>query len=331
LPTKGSSVELEKSPQAVGAATGLLIAPVQSGDAGGPDVTADSPSGAVLLAHLRQQVAQIQAQDLRVRQDAADSVHKMRVATRRLRSALQTFERLVHARVTRPLRDELKWLAAELGAARDAEVMRDRLRTAVEDEDPRPGLRIEDALPELTGAYRTAHARVVADLDGDRYHQLVMTLQELVERPPLRKRALSPAGKVLPALVARSYKRVRRNVDKAYALPAGAERDETMHDVRKAAKQARYAAESVAPVFGKDADRFAAAMEDVQEVLGEHQDSILTRDRLHDLARNTSSTEAAFLLGRLHAREEARTQLSQEHFDVAWKAAGRSGLHRWLR
>ena len=114
-------------------------------------------------------------------------------------------------------------------------------------------------------------------------------------------------------------------------MPAGAERDELLHDARKAAKQARYAGESVAPVFGKDASTFAAAMEDVQEALGERQDSVLTRQRLRDLALHASTTEVAFLYGRLHALEEAGRSRCSEHFDAAWKAAGRKSVHRWLR
>ena len=117
----------------------------------------------------------------------------------------------------------------------------------------------------------------------------------------------------------------------ADATPDGAEREELLHDARKAAKRARYAGESVSNVFGKDAVAFAAAMEDVQEALGEHQDSVLTRERLRDLARHTSSTDAAFLYGRLHALEEAGAGETQRHFDSAWKAAGRKRLHRWLR
>jgi CHAD domain-containing protein len=120
-------------------------------------------------------------------------------------------------------------------------------------------------------------------------------------------------------------------VEQAQALPDGAERDELLHDARKAAKQSRYAGESVGAVFGKDATAFAAAMEDVQEALGEHQDSVLTRERLHHLAMHTSSSEVAFLYGRLHAQEEALSAQSQEHFAAAWEAAGRKRPHRWLR
>ena len=298
-----------------------------------PRLTAKSPAGEVVLAHLREQVAQVQAQDLPVRLDAPDAVHKMRVATRRLRSALSTFKRLFEPDVVGPLRDELKWLAGELGAARDAEVMRDRVRGAVDSEDAALHLHAgaDAALSSLDEAYRTAHDRVLAELDSARYHDILTSLRDLVERPPLRKAAKRPAGKALPALVARTYDRVDRFVRQADALPAGAERDELLHDARKAAKQSRYAGESVAVVFGDDASRFAAALEDVQEALGERQDSVLTRQRLHDLALHASTTETAFLYGRLHAREEGRAGQMQERFDEAWKAAGRKSVHRWLR
>jgi CHAD domain-containing protein len=295
-------------------------------------LTSRSPSGDVLLAHLRGQVAQVQAQDLPVRLDAPDSVHKMRVATRRLRSALTTFKPLFDPDVIRPLRGELKWLAGELGAARDAEVMRDRVRAAVAGEIRDPALRAgaDAAQSKLTEAYRTAHDRVLAELDGDRYHRILEALHALIQEPPLRKRAKQAAGKVLPRLVARSYDQLRALVEQAQLRPAGPERDELLHDARKAAKRARYAAESVAPVFGKNATAFAAAMENVQEALGEHQDSALTRERLRDLALHASSTEVAFLYGRLHALEEARAHQSQQHFDAAWKAAARKSLHSWL-
>jgi hypothetical protein len=175
-----------------------------------------SRAGDVLLAHLRQQVAQIRAQDLPVRLDTPDSVHKMRVATRRLRSALTTFKPLFHIGEIRPLRDELKWLAGELGAARDAEVMRDRVSDAVDDAIRRLDLHAgTDARSELTEGYRAAHDRVLAELDGDRYHRLLLALQDLVEQPPFRKRAMRPAGKVFPKLVAHSYDRVRGLVEQA--------------------------------------------------------------------------------------------------------------------
>jgi CHAD domain-containing protein len=299
----------------------------------GPKPTDRSSSGEAVLAHLREQVEQVRAYDLPVRLDAPDAVHKMRVATRRLRSALTTFKALFAADVVRPVRGELKWLAGELGVARDAEVMRDRVRKAVEadEEVVEAGSVAAVSDEELGQAYRSAHDRVLAELDGDRYHALLTALEGLVTAPPLRKKAAAPARKALPGLIARSFTDVRRIVEEAEATPAGAEREELLHDARKAAKRARYAGESVSGIFGADAVAFAKAMEEMQEALGEHQDSVLTRERLRDLALHTSSTDAAFFYGRLHALEEIRGSQSQGRIDAAWKAAGRKSLHRWLR
>jgi CHAD domain-containing protein len=294
-------------------------------------LTAKDDAGAVVLAHVLEQVQQIRSHDLPVRLDAQDSVHKMRVATRRLRSALKTFKPLFAAEAARSLRGELKWLAAELGAARDAEVMRDRVAATVGAQDDADGAAAAQVVAELDRSYREAHDRVLAELDGERYHRLLEGLDALVAAPPFTSRAADRAGRVLPRLVDRSYTVVRRLVDEADAHPAGQEREELLHDARKAAKAARYAGESVSPVFGAEATRFAEAMEAVQEALGEHQDSVLIRERLRALALSVTSVEAAFLYGRLHALEEARSERYQDRFAVAWKAASRKSLHRWTR
>ncbi len=323
---------LQEAPSASKLAHVLGVEP-QGGPQPPGKLTAKSAAGQTVLAHLRQQVEQIQAQDLPVRLDAPDAVHKMRVATRRLRSALTTFKPLIDAAVAKPLRGELKWLAGELGAARDAEVMRDRVRAAVQAESDAVHVApvADGAAAELDGAYRTAHDRVLAELDGDRYHALLLALDRLIASPPFTERAAVATGKALPKLVARSFAGVRSLVEEADGKPASPEREELLHDARKAAKRARYAGESVSAVFGDDALAFAAAMEGVQEALGEYQDSVLTRKRLLELALHTSSTSAAFLYGRLHALEGARAELSQQHFAAAWKAAGRKSVHRWLR
>src|SRR4051812_251651 len=114
------------------ASTSVLVPSPRPGDAPDQKPTVTSPAGDVLLARLGEQVQQIHAYDGPVRRDAADAVHKMRVAVRRLRSALTTFAPLVPAGVARPLGKELKWLAGVLGDARDAEVLRDRVRTSLE-------------------------------------------------------------------------------------------------------------------------------------------------------------------------------------------------------
>ena len=59
--------------------------------------------------------------------------------------------------------------------------------------------------------------------------------------------------------------------------------DARLHEVRKAAKRARYAAEAAEPVLGPRARRMARRAEALQELLGEHQDSVTARSLLRQL------------------------------------------------
>nr|WP_276610781.1 CYTH and CHAD domain-containing protein [Kineococcus siccus] len=295
-----------------------------------------SRAGDVVLSHLAEQVDQVLDQDPRVRADVPDSVHRMRVATRRLRSALTTFSPLF-ASSTRPLRGELTWLAGELGAARDAEVLRDRVSSAVADLDadphaPEAGPAVErEVRGQLDGAYRAAHDELLTALASERYERLLDALQSLLADPDLAGKAARPAVKVLPRRVSRAHRELAGLLAQASDLDPGAERDELLHEARKAAKRVRYAAEAVASVFGKDATRFARAVTDLQEVLGEHQDSVVARQELRALAGGDVSPAVAFAYGRLFAQEQGHAAASEEDLADAWDALRAKRLHRWLR
>jgi len=286
----------------------------------------------VLLVHLREQVEQLLAQEPRVRADEPDAVHRMRVATRRLRSALKTFAPLL-SRPTTELRTELRDLAAELGRARDAEVLRDRLVHAVASLDgdgDESGVVAAQVAEQLGSAYRSAHAQVLAVLDSERHQRLLDALQDLVVEPRVTRRARKRAGKVLPRRVERTHRTLADLLARADRAPAGHERDELLHEARKAAKQVRYAAEAVRPVFGGDAKRFAAAVTAVQEVLGEHQDSVVTREHLQELASGAPA-DVAFAYGRLFEQEQSHAAASEADLADAWDALQAKRLHRWLR
>ena len=69
--------------------------------------------------------------DPKVRRDAPDSVHAMRVACRRMRSTMQSFRVVLDRDLTDVLVDELRWLGGQLGGARDLEVQEQRIGAAV--------------------------------------------------------------------------------------------------------------------------------------------------------------------------------------------------------
>ncbi|MFH5823304.1 CHAD domain-containing protein [Georgenia sp. AZ-5] len=294
------------------------------------ELDVDGPAAAVVMTYLRAQVDALLEADPGVRTDAPDAVHQMRVATRRLRTALKTFRPVLAREHTDRLRGELRWIATVLGDARDAEVLRRRLREEAADAPPSAERqaavgRIDS---DLAARYDTARAELLRELDGPRYLRLLDDLDTLLESPPLTERAPAEARRELPRLARRAFKAVRR----AHGVAESAGTDAALHEVRKAAKRARYAGEALRPAFGKRAKRFAAAMEAVQDVLGEHQDSVVARETLTTMAaRARAAGQDTFHLGRLAEREATRAAAARAAYAEAWRAASRKRLLRWTR
>ena len=117
-------------------------APEHKGHAERPPVIAgtrpprDSSAGDVVLAYLRIQAHTLKTLEPAVRADEFDSVHQMRVATRRLRAVLRTFGQVIPRTDSEHLAGELQWLGRELGAARDAEVLAGHLRDSLRPTPP---------------------------------------------------------------------------------------------------------------------------------------------------------------------------------------------------
>ena len=287
------------------------------------------PAGDVVLAYLAEQVAGIVGREADVRVDAPDAVHKARVATRRLRSALRTFRRLLDRDVTDPLRDEVRWLATALGGPRDAEVMKARILAALDalPEDEAVGPVRARVVAELDRRHADAHAALVEVLDSDRYRELLDRLVELLADPPWRGRARRSAAKVLPGLVRAAVERVAAE----HAAAAGATQEEErlhlLHETRKRAKAARYACEALAPTFGAEATDAAVVWEDVTEALGGLQDSVVGLTWLRELAEVAEEAgEPTFTYGVLVGTGSAEGEQSR----AAGEAAVREALeHPW--
>ena len=290
-------------------------------------------AGAAVQAHLAEQVAELVARDPYARRNLPDGLHKMRVATRRLRSALSTFRPLLERERTDPLRAELRWLAGVLGAARDAEVMHARLRRLVAAEPTDLVLgKVQDRIDaSLLQRHRAAHDRVLAELDGERYLRLLDALDELVAQPPFQPKAGGEASEVLPRMVRRTWRRLDRRMAAAQDAPRGPVQDELLHEVRKDAKRTRYAAEAVQPVFGKPAARYAASVAELQESLGDFQDGVVTREVLRELgARGHLAGQNGFTFGRLHAFEQVKAEAAVDAWPHARAVVSRRRLRRWF-
>lgn len=287
------------------------------------DVRASDPASALVAAAIRSSVRRLMLADIGVRRKDDDAVHQMRVACRRLRSDLKTFRPLVEPMWGESLRAECKWLADSLGDARDLEVLRMRLRRVVDSEPTLPydaGAfnRLDDVL-----ARREERALVAAAnaLDSDRYLRLLDVLVDAAREPVLLPEAEGRCSKVLPPLVRRSWDALAKRANRLRADDP----DETWHEARIKAKQARYAAEAVSDVLGRPAARLASAAKAVQEVLGDHQDAAIAAEILAGLAEKRSDDgPLCFVAGRLAQWNRSDIGRTRRDFPAVWKKASKA-------
>jgi CHAD domain-containing protein len=301
------------------------------------DVGPDDPAHLAVRAYLAQHTIALRAADISFRRDPDgpwDSVHRMRVAARRLRSGLRVFRPLLDRDWADALRDELAWLARGLGRLRELEVLFDRLRDRVNDlpDDERHDDDGAGVLNHIRRQKADASMRAKRLLDSDRYLDLHESLVGATASPPTTPAAEQPAGAALPPLVAKAWKRLEKKVDAVLAdeaLPAGAP-DAEWHAARIAAKRARYAAEAVAPVLGKDAAALAGQLERITDILGAHQDAADAAGAVRRMADEVPNPSSGFVLGVLYAAERDTVRARRAEFVAVWPKVSRAKWRRWL-
>jgi CHAD domain-containing protein len=293
----------------------------------------DRTAASAVTAYLREHADKLVALDPMVRLGKPDAVHKMRVATRRLRSTLRSFETPASAADAEHVAEELKWLGTVLGAERDAEVQARRLHAHVR------ATQIEVLLgpvqariqAHVAKAAATSHSAVMAALNSGRYYALLDALDALIAAPKVGPEADRAASKTLQRAVRRSYRRTRRRMRAAASEQPGPGRDTALHAARKAAKRTRYAAEAAIPVGGKDAQRLARQMENVQSVLGDHHDTVVGRQvsRTLGIAAQLAG-ESAFTYGLFYERDACAAERLDALARKVWHGAHRRRCRSWL-
>ena len=288
----------------------------------------------VVQAYLKVQVAKLRSLEPKVRADEFDSVHQMRVTTRRLRATLRSFGMVIPRPATGKVAGELKWLGGLLGEARDGEVLPQHLLASLEAVPVE--LLIGPVQARVQGHFAPLRASarevVIEALDSERYAALLADLDQLAHDPPRGPQAGAPARDVLPAAVHKAYRQAKRRMRRARQAPRGQARDVALHEARKSARRARYAAEAARPASGKPARTFARQMKKVQSVVGDHQDTVIARQAARELGINAHlAGENAFTYGLLHEQEHDRAERLQARARTVWKKASRPRHRKWMR
>lgn len=196
----------------------------------------------------------------------ADALHQARIALRRLRSAFSLFRPTVRGKDYQQLRDELGWLAGQLGEARNLDVLLAGEAGLPDDEMLRA---------RLLRARGKAYERVEAALHSERTRALMLRLALWIEIGAwrFRPRAAHDLAALATHQLDRQWRKVRRRSARLARLDP-----ERRHGLRLDVKKLRYAAEFLAGLAEKkprraQRDRFIAALKDLQERLGDLGDA----------------------------------------------------------
>jgi CHAD domain-containing protein len=259
-------------------------------------IAREAPAVEHLRYYLQTQVDSLVQNDPLARRGESDGVHAMRVATRRMRSALKEARRLLGPSWVEDTRRELKWLGDMLGRVRDLDVF----AAYVEREVAHMGVGSEqggrDLVALIAERSQAARAGLAAALVEPRYLALLDRLEGTRESLPI-----GPERESVQRMLRRAARRTRRRLRGVSRSSS----DTRLHELRIAAKRARYAGELASGAQGRAARRLAQRAEALQTILGEHQDAVVAEERLQSLSADATPA-AAFVAGRLTERQRDR-------------------------
>ena len=234
-------------------------------------------------------------------------VHTTRVAVRRLRSTIRVFPDLFDASEAGHLEEELVWWAGLLGEVRDLDILAQRQSALLAE---LPGELILGPVAstieaELAVQRKRATDTMLEALDSVRFRKLRGLMHHWRSDAPF-----TAAADVAPNAINTMIKKAKRKAGKRLTTAAAARRagepsDELFHRARKASKRYRYAVEAAQPVWGSKADKIISERKDLQDLLGNHQDGIVSAGFLRELGARLGvrSGQNGFSYGVLYARE----------------------------
>jgi CHAD domain-containing protein len=250
-----------------------------------------------------------------------ESVHRLRVATRRAIAAIDAFRDLIPSRRAEWFEKQLRRIRRAAGEARDLDVLTDRLASAAA---PKP--KVGKARARLV-AMLSKQRDVSRQPIRERYEKLIEAdwpgrVAQLLEDVPARRRHAT--------FGAYARRRFRPMVKRFFAAADRRLRDaEEIHQLRIEGKKLRYAMEIFADVFpARVQARCADSLERLQETLGTFTDHAAAADRFRRWAHDASAATHRDAIERLSDTEEALADDARRKFAKWWSPSRRRALLR---
>lgn len=245
-----------------------------------------------------------------------EGVHQMRVGLRRLRAGMSLFASVLRDPQTAAIRDRLKWLAGELGPARELEVLVNRVVAPMKKQRMR-GNGMRWFTGQIARKREAAIIRAQNAVQSTRFGELTFEVAAWLEAGDwtaprddlVRDRGDLPITVFATEQLASRWRKLRKK-RKAFAQLDARER----HKLRIQTKKLRYAVEFFATLFAgkwaaKRLKQLLPVLERLQDNLGDLNDIAVDEERLATMGiRRKSSPGRVFAAGLLTGREDARIE-----------------------
>lgn len=250
-------------------------------------------------------------------------VHQARVATRRMRSAMRLLHDAVPESTAAYLEGELKWLGGMFGAVRDIDVFLLNL-APFEKQIERFPMKKKKVFERWIEKHRHAPFEALCQaLESPRYRDFERRLTRFLERPlPQRPRstlALKTVQEMAPVLITKKFGAVIKQGHTVLADP----KLKQFHRLRIQMKKLRYASEFMSPAYDDRLDPFIERMVEIQDCLGEIQDTVFTRTFIDSLRDDWKGKivdpELLFILGEIYQLQAHIDRDRREGFSKIWE------------
>jgi len=249
-----------------------------------------------------------------------ESLHQLRVATRRLRAVFRIARPILLPAWVTSLEQELEWLSELLGPARDLDVQIAYFAGESAELNARDRKLLALFIAHLRTQREAVQQLVRSELTSARYFELIRRLHQAARAPSVVESPLT-----IRRLARRAFKNLRKAINRLAASPSAT----ALHNVRIKVKRARYAAELARSSMGKPASRFIKSARAVQDLLGLHQDAIQAERHIRQFLKYSPSVGAAFLAGRMAERQRHRRDAIRKEMKSLFKILLRRGKKAW--
>jgi triphosphatase len=279
-----------------------------------------------------------------------DALHQMRVALRRLRAAMSLFSAIASDDRIDAIKTELRWLARELGPARDLDTLILEVVTPL-----RKRHRNEPGLTSISQMFSRKRLKlyhqVQAAVQSARFQTLVLDTAEWIEAGPWsssedvskRTHREMPIELYAAEQLSRRCKKIRRRGRRIGHLNS-----EQLHRLRIQVKKARYATEFFSSVYpgkksAKQARKIKSSLMQLQNSLGRLNDIVTHKALFSNIIANRAkglteqqSRQRAFAAGLIIGDQQAQVEKLRDRAAKAfsrfsdtkafWKVPGRGSV-----